>query len=78
VQRRNDSSLPDAHEDIYFQIWAKPLPDGAMAVLAINNQAGANFKARVEFSAVRGMDVDKRYKVRDLYIKVSNPTECRV
>ena len=74
MQRRKGNPQHDSPSDIYFQIWAKPQPDGAMAVLAINNQAGPNFHARINFSAIEGMDPTKGYDVRDVYQRAALPT----
>lgn len=67
MQRRKGNPRHDAASDIYFQIWAKPQQNQAMAVLVFNNNAGSSFTARIEFSAVQGMDANASYKVRDLY-----------
>ena len=68
MERRSGSPRPDDASDIYSQVWAKPLPPrGSMAVLVVNNQAGAQFRQHLDFSEIDGLDRAGRYAVRDLY-----------
>merc|ERR1711904_415816 len=73
IDRRKGRDGHDTASEIYFQIWAKPQPNGATAVLVVNNGAGPELNARIELDAAASISVQS-YRVRDLYTRRDLPT----